>query len=54
MKKNINFEDNMEITDDNKNVLDINTFTKFLKAVQDSSNLESHKTLFLYSVHLFK
>lgn len=39
--------------DDDKNVLNINVFTKLIKAVQDFSNFESNNTLFLYGFHFF-
>ena len=42
----------MEITDDDKDILDIDTFTKLIKATQDSSNFKSHKTPFLRGSHL--
>ena len=35
------------MSDDNKDILNIDTFAKLLKVAQDSSNFESHKTLFL-------
>ena len=41
------FKDNIKITNDDKNILDINIFTKLLKIAQDLSNFETHKTLFL-------
>ena len=50
-KKNSDFEDNVEMTDDNEDVLDINAFTKLLKFAQDSNNFESHKTSFLRDPH---
>ena len=48
-------EDDVEMTEDDEDVLDIdaftklmhlNAFTKLMKAAQDSSNFESHKTTF--------
>ena len=47
-----NSEDDVEMTDDDEDVLDINAFTKLLRAAQDSSNFESHKTPFLRGFHL--
>ena len=46
------FEDNVEMTDDNKDIFNMDTFIKLIKAAQDSSNFESHKTLFLHGFHL--
>lgn len=40
------------MTDDDKDVLDIDIFTKLLKAAKDSSNFESHKTYF-YMAFIF-
>lgn len=39
---------------DNENILDINTFTKLLKTIQNLSNFESYKTLFLYGPYYSK
>ena len=41
----------MEVTDDDEDVLDIEAFTKLLKAAQNSSNFESYKILFLHGPH---
>lgn len=41
------------MTDDNKDILDVDAFTKLMKAAQDSNNFESHKTFFLFGFHLF-
>lgn len=42
----------MEIINNDENILNINAFTKLLKATQDLSNFKSHETLFLYNFHL--
>ena len=52
LKKDSGSEDDVEITDNNEDVLDIDAFTKLLKVAQNSSNFESHKTLFLHGSHL--
>ena len=44
----------MEMTDDDKDILDINIFIKLLKTIQDLKNFESYKTPFLFSPHFFK
>ena len=46
------FEDDVEMTDDDEDILDMDAFTKLLRAGQDSSNFESHKIPFLRSPHL--
>lgn len=43
-KRNSDFKDDLEMTDDNKNVLDIEVLTKLIKTVQDSINFKIHKT----------
>ena len=45
-------EDNIGMKEDDRDVIDMNIFTKFLRPIQDSSNFESHKTLFLHGIHL--
>lgn len=45
-------EDNIGMTENGGDVIDMNIFTKFLRPVQDSNKFESHKTLFLYGIHL--
>ena len=35
------------MTNDDKDILNIDAFTKLMKVAQDLSNFESHKTLFL-------
>ncbi len=40
------------MTDDDEDILDVDAFTKLMKAAQDSSNFESHKTPFLRGPHL--
>ena len=45
-------EDDVEMTDDDEDVLDIDAFAKLLRAAQDSRNFESHKTPFLRGPHL--
>lgn len=35
------------MADDDEDILDIDAFTKLLKATQDSSNFENYKTSFL-------
>lgn len=47
-------EDDVEITDDDEDVLDLDAFTKLLRAAQDSSKFESHQTPFLRGPHLSK
>lgn len=47
-EKDSNFEDNLEITDNIKDVLDINIFIKLLRVVQNSINFENYKILFLH------
>lgn len=42
----------MEMTNNDKNVLDIDAFTKLLRAAQDSSNFKSYKTPFLRGPYL--
>lgn len=45
-------EDDVEMTDDDEDIFDVDAFTKLMKAAQDSSNFESHKTPFLRGAHL--
>ena len=40
------------MTDNDEDVLDINAFTKLIRATQDSSNFESYKTPFSYGPYL--
>ena len=40
------------MADDDKNIFNMDTFTKLMKAAEDSSDFESHKTIFLYDFHL--
>ncbi len=47
-----NSENNVEMVDDNEDILDIDVYTKLMKAAQDSSIFESHKTQFLCNPHL--
>ena len=47
-EKNSDFENDVEMTDDDEDVLDIDTFNKLMKEAQDPSNFESHKALFLH------
>ena len=47
-------EDDVEITDNDEDVLDIDAFTKLLKAAQDSTSFETHRTPFLCGPNLFK
>lgn len=49
----INFENDVEMSDNDKDIFDVDTFIKLLKIVQDSSNFESHKIPFLHGLHLF-
>ena len=46
--------DDMEMTDDDKDVLDMDLFTKLFKVTQDLSRFKNHQTLFLNGPHLFK
>lgn len=48
-----NFEDDVEIIDDNKDIFNVDTFTKLMKVVQDFSNFENYKILFLCSLQFF-
>ena len=41
------------MTDNDKDILDIDVFTKLMKTAQSFSNFKSHKTLFLYGFPLF-
>lgn len=41
IKRECDSEDDVEMTNNNKNVLNINAFTKLLKVAQNSSNFES-------------
>lgn len=52
-ENNIDFKDDVKITDYDENVLDINVFSKLIKVTQDSNNFESHKILFLYGSLFF-
>ncbi len=49
---NSDSEDDVEVTDDDENILDVDAFTKLMKALQDSSNFKSHKTPFLHGPHI--
>ena len=46
-------EDYVEMTDDNKDILDIDAFTKLLRADQNLSNFENNKIPFLRNPHLY-
>lgn len=50
-KEDSKTEDDVEMTDNDEEVLDKDTFTKLLKVAQDTNNFESHKTLFLCGSH---
>ena len=39
--------------DNNKNIFDIDVFTKLIKVAQDSSNFENYKTPFLFNSHFY-
>lgn len=52
MKKKINLNNYFKVINNDNNILDINAFIKLLKANQNLSNFESHKTLFLRSFYL--
>lgn len=41
-KEDNKFKDNMEIINNNKDVLDMNVFTKLLRATQDSNRFQSY------------
>lgn len=41
------------MTNDNESILNIDVFTKLIRVVYASSNVNSYKTLFLYSFYLF-
>ncbi len=45
-KKDNESEDDVRIIDNDEDVLDMDIFTKLLRAVQDSSSFESHKPYF--------
>lgn len=47
-KKNNDFEDDIKIIDNNKDIFNINVFIKLLKAAQNLNNFESHK-IFIFS-----
>ena len=40
------------MTDDDDHVLDIDAFTKLIRAAQDSSNFGSHKNFYVASIFL--
>ena len=44
---NSDSKDNIEMTDDNENVLAIDTFIKLIKVAQNPNNFEIYKLLFL-------
>lgn len=52
-KNNSDFEDGIDIIDDDKDIFDINTFIKLIIVTPDFNNFENHKTLFLHGFHLF-
>ncbi len=45
-------EDDLEMIDDNKDVLDIDAFAKLIRVAQDSSNFESHRAPYSRGPHL--
>lgn len=45
-------KNNIKIIYNNEDNLDMDAFTKLMKIVHDFNNFESHKTLFLYCIHL--
>lgn len=49
---NSNFEDDFEITDNNKDIFNVDAFIKLMKATHNSGNFKSYKILFLHSFHL--
>lgn len=53
LKKNNDSKDNIKIINNSKDVLEIDIFTKLLKATQDSSIFKSYKILFLHGFYLF-
>lgn len=52
-KNNSDFENDVEMTNNDEDTLDIDIFTKLIKTVQGFSNFESHKILFLHSPLFF-
>lgn len=49
---NSNFEDDFEITDNDKDIFNVDAFIKLMKATHNSSNFKSYKILFLRNFHL--
>lgn len=47
-------EDDVEMTDDDEKILDVNAFDILMKAAQDSSNFENHKLSYVRGPELSK
>lgn len=47
-------EDDIEMTDNDEDILDIDTFIKLLRAGQDSTNFKYYRILYLCNPHLSK
>ena len=44
-------KDDIEMANNDKDIFNVDAFTKLMKAAQDSSKFESHKTPFLHGFH---
>lgn len=43
----------LEMKDNNRNILNIDIFTRLIKVAQDFSNFKNHKTLFILCFYFF-
>ena len=53
-KRDSAFEDNVEMTDDDEEILNVNAFDILMKAAQDSSNFQSYKLPYVCGPELSK